>query len=1243
MKILAIRGKNLASLSAEFLVDFEREPLASAGLYAITGTTGSGKSTLLDAMCLALYERTPRLAKATAKGESIPDVGEHDVAPSDPRTLLRRGASEGFAEVDFVGNDGVAYRARWSARRARAKADGKLQASEITLLRIVDSQRLGDHTKTETLRLIEACIGLSFEQFTRAVLLAQNEFATFLKAPDDERAELLQTLTGTETFSAISRQAYARMKAEIDALAQLHSRLKDQLPMDAEVRAGKDSALQSQGVAAALLASKKADIEGHQRWFQLHAQHQQELQQASTQHAAAITDQQAAAPRHADLAQLDQVQSARALWTELQRLTLSATAATQAQATTSALQLQAQEQAQTCQSALDAALEKVAQADASKAEQKPVIDQARALDASILAITPQVLAAQLALAEAQEHRDAEAQREAATAEQNTQSQADLQSTNTWLKNHAPLRVLQEGWPRWETLFASAQTVLASQGKSQDEARALDTEVATTRQRLQTAKNALEQASAQTTSAENHLTSQAQACAAGDAEALAQAKKALEEQRDHLQAAALLWQKRSDVRAQRIRLQEQQKAHISTLTESERTLLECTHSQPLLTSALQSAEQALHLSQLAVSKGAETLRTQLQFEQPCPVCGAVDHPYADRNPVLNAVLQGLHDHVSQAGRALTAVQQQHAVATASQTSATQALAQCTGELEQLAAQHASLLQQWSALALQAKLDAVPLDARSDWLQDRQDQARAALAELSAQEATHRQNLKHKDAAQLALNTANTVLAQARDAVTHLTASASQAAQSQESTQHQLTELAQQLDSTLVQLDAAFVDTAWRQKWSAAPVAYVAQCQADAQAWSQQQQSYTLLTQRIAVLLIQTQAAASACAQATQQLSTQAERCQQMQATLQRFQMDRANLLGGCVVSEVEARLGEAIRQAKAQLDAAQSARLNTQEDVTRLTEALRLTTQHLAQEQSAHNEAERKLGEWLSRFNSLHDHALGTDALQTLLAVDPAWITQERQALQALQSAVTKAYAVFEARRQSLAAHEAARATKDSEQVLQEQLHQFNTDIAALAETLSSLKLDLARDDDRLAASSALRGQIDRQTATSKVWSKLGELIGSADGKKFRNFAQQLTLDILLGYGNSHLQALSTRYQLKRIEGSLGLLVVDRDMGDEVRSVHSLSGGESFLVSLAMALGLASLSSHRVRVESLFIDEGFGSLDADSLRIAMDALDNLQSLGRKVGVISHVQEMTERIGTRVQVQRQTGGLSRVVVE
>jgi exonuclease SbcC len=133
------------------------------------------------------------------------------------------------------------------------------------------------------------------------------------------------------------------------------------------------------------------------------------------------------------------------------------------------------------------------------------------------------------------------------------------------------------------------------------------------------------------------------------------------------------------------------------------------------------------------------------------------------------------------------------------------------------------------------------------------------------------------------------------------------------------------------------------------------------------------------------------------------------------------------------------------------------------------------------------------------------------------------------------------------------------------------------------------------------------------------------------------LDVLLAHANRHLEDLARRYRLERVPGSdLELQVLDREMGDEVRSVHSLSGGESFLVSLALALGLASLSSHRTQVESLFIDEGFSSLDPETLDIAIASLDALQSLGRKVGVISHVPAMVERIGVQVRVEARGGG-------
>ena len=171
MRILALRGKNIASLAGEFAVDFEQEPLKSAGLFAISGATGAGKSTLLDALCMALYENTPRLIKAGGS-KTLPD-GNELISQQDTGNLLRRGTGEGYAEVDFVGCDQVSYRARWSVRRSRNKATGGLQPTAMTLHQLPDLTPIGGK-KTEAKAEIEKRIGLKFEQFTRAVLLAQN-------------------------------------------------------------------------------------------------------------------------------------------------------------------------------------------------------------------------------------------------------------------------------------------------------------------------------------------------------------------------------------------------------------------------------------------------------------------------------------------------------------------------------------------------------------------------------------------------------------------------------------------------------------------------------------------------------------------------------------------------------------------------------------------------------------------------------------------------------------------------------------------------------------------------------------------------------------------------------------------------------------------------------------------------------------------------------------------------------------
>jgi exonuclease SbcC len=176
----------------------------------------------------------------------------------------------------------------------------------------------------------------------------------------------------------------------------------------------------------------------------------------------------------------------------------------------------------------------------------------------------------------------------------------------------------------------------------------------------------------------------------------------------------------------------------------------------------------------------------------------------------------------------------------------------------------------------------------------------------------------------------------------------------------------------------------------------------------------------------------------------------------------------------------------------------------------------------------------------------------------------------------------------------------------------------------------------------LQSEIDRQSAVAAKWGNLSAAIGSADGKAFKIIAQQFTLEVLLVEANRELSIITPRYSLRMLGESMHFGVVDHDSFGELRPVHTLSGGETFIVSLALALGLSRMAGGELTVESLFIDEGFGTLDADTLRCVMVALSSLQSQGRKVGLITHVEEMKEQIPVRIEVIKMGQGTSRVEV-
>jgi exonuclease SbcC len=353
--------------------------------------------------------------------------------------------------------------------------------------------------------------------------------------------------------------------------------------------------------------------------------------------------------------------------------------------------------------------------------------------------------------------------------------------------------------------------------------------------------------------------------------------------------------------------------------------------------------------------------------------------------------------------------------------------------------------------------------------------------------------------------------------------------------------------------------------------------------------------------------------------------------------RAGLLGGRPVAEVEGVLTADEQAARSALDAARAAAEAARVDLARRSQELSDATSRRESAESEVAAAEARLVEALAR--------LGIDRarLEALLSRGKEWVQSTRARLQALERAVHEADSTHAERIRRAAAHVQAGRPRVSKEEAAKELALSDQAASAAKDRLSEVQFRLRADEEGRARSATLGVERDAQRQVAARWRALADLIGSSDGKKFRSFAQGLTLDALLRQANQHLLDLAPRYQIMRVPGQdLELQVVDRDLGDEVRSVNGLSGGESFLVSLALALALASIATRVTQSRTLFIDEGFGTLDRDTLEHAMVALESLRASGRTVGVISHVPELHERIGVRVEVERTGVGRSRVIV-
>ena len=1246
MRILRISLRNIASLEGTHTVDFTRDPLRAAGLFSISGATGSGKSTLLDALCLALYDDTPRLRVVGRLAELA--NGERQ---NDPRNLLRRGSGEGFAEVAFVGVDNAAYTARWAVRRSRNRPDGILQNTEMTLFRGdvppgVNGAIEQGGRKTEVLPVIAAKVGLSFEQFTRAVLLAQNDFATFLKADDKERAEILQALTGTERFEAISVAVFARCSAEQNAVSDIENRLAGNAPLAPEARCEAESATASAEGAWKEASEKLTAREAHAAWFKRLAELSQQAGAAAVSLREKSASRDAAAPRRIALNHTEETsRDARPLRDAACRLCVETAAAEKSREAAAKAEEAARRDLAEKKKQHTAADAKFAAAKSALESAKPHLLLARELDAKLAPLADRLTAAtrdreaaEAGVKQVAAARDAHRTKRAAAENERTPLAAKrdaLAAFAAFAPDAAAWRDRLDHAAACRQSLDDASAKLALRAKEEtaktDAANAARAKEAAVRKAAETAAASLEQADAGAKTHDGEKTARART----EADA---ARTALRDLEKHLHDLDTLSGQAANAETEIAKLNAASEADGKALADLKEQRI------PDAEKAAEAARRAFDLAEAAVTDDAIRLREKLTPGHPCPVCGATDHPHAAQPPASEAAaLRALRADCAAKEKEFRGLRE---------SAAGLAAARAT-RLAQEAEKNKVLAETRTRLAAIRAVRHEHPAAATILAQPQAERATALAAQLTSQQ----QALSAADAADAARRTAEKVREDCRtqrdkaaaslDAIEkHLAKFAGELAglrtarEAAAGTQGQAEKALQACLGELTPLFAGLAEA--RAAWDRDAAGF-------RKKFADETAAFLALEKRLGQLSGIIREADAALVPANEAL-TRAERDQvakrseeaAARSAHETVRTQRAAIFSGRPADAVETELADAHRLAAQTRDLRATELEKAGNQLTATSEALKGAGEILAHSTNRQTAAIAALDSWLAGFTTRIGRAFDRVDLETVLARDDAWIKAERAALDAMEGAIRNAEGELTVYRKSLADHTASRPAADDEPTVAAALAALRIVCAEAGQRRDATRAFLLADDQRIKSNAELSRQLGERRAIAEPWIKLNELIGSADGAKFRAIAQRRTLDILLGYANAQLDLLAARYRLERLPESLNLIVLDRDMGDERRSVHSLSGGESFLVSLALALALASLTSNRLRIESLFIDEGFGSLDPETLNTAMSALMHLEAQGRKVGVISHVSEMTDAIPVQIRVVKGRSGASRLIV-
>lgn len=1132
MKFQKLTIHNIASI-VDAVIDFENSALADSEVFLITGKTGSGKSTILDSICLALFANTPRLKNTKMEGK-IKD-GDEEVGVDKATQLMRRNSVNAYVELTFTGSNSVHYKAQWEVSRAHRKIDGNIR--ESWQLENIDTNKT--LTKKGEIRAeIQNAIGLDFEQFCRTTMLAQGEFTRFLNSKDDEKAEILEKITGVDIYSRIGAKIFEinRIKKEEWELANEKIKSSESLILSEDDIQQKQEMLESLKAKAIELQLARNQVNEKLVWITSNNQYIEEVNNAKEQWQ-----------REEDYKNSEEYKNNECLVNEW-RKTIDA------RGWMSTIQ-QAINTQKSCENTLNSLMgrfteclggydylqreisDKRAKINeievflAGESDKSSMYENAQTIKAllnSIQADRGEVIKVQNKITELRNELENQLNPNLTAANENKRD-AEKELSNI----EASIRVL-------ETEIANLNL---SELRSQQQA------LLTMLNNINNAQNAFEQ--------------------------LISAKTEREVKRANLDKQLL------DIETKKKSCEE----FIAPLEKAKQEM--------------DSRSKELDRQRDTVDKFAKSLRSKLQIDDVCPVCLQKVVQQLPNEEELAILVSGLEDAYNKAKEQYDTLLNKKSELE----NAINIAEGIYGKLKKEFEQDNSVNRAEEQVIRSCGLCKIAIETTDD--------STLSLLQTSkdnnlSQQQTLEDQIRFGEVKELELQAWRSKERDSRQKVTLCQNNVTNTERRVNESNAQITTNQTIVDSKKQEIELAEGEVAvytiagvWNIDWKESPKEFIAKL-------TEEQRKY--------------ENNVSEKRELNNQVALAEQECQSIRM---------------------------AINSIKGQMPSWEKNDLSIAKKIDNLLNKFNEISRQISIEQL---KLQRATNDYQSNQQDLdaflaENPSIGIPRLTDLDKLSREYIEKMNNDIQDARDRHIAAQTSLNNAQERYGNHQQQMPNlteNDSLELLSNELNDYDEKLNENNQEQGGINQELdtnIKNRERLQEFIKLEEQ--KKTEYQK-WKRLCDLIGDSVGKEFRKIAQSYVLASLIHSANSYMRTLTDRYTLKVVPGTFIISLEDAYQGYVSRAASTISGGESFLVSLSLALALSDIGQ-TLSVDTLFIDEGFGTLSGEPLQNAINTLRSLHTkAGRHVGIISHIEELRERIPVQIQV-RQEGNNSSSTIE